>query len=336
MLKPNLLIHIKKYNKNGSASLEAAILIPIVVIILIFQIRLIQCVAMQTALEKAVNNTSDILCRYALLYHEYGIGELENHSLEKLGQYLSEKTSSNDGKNILTKYINLRYCAETGDNILYSQVAKAICTQYLNEDKLVKFGFLDYDGLSFSGSLFFDDDSDIIVLKAKLKYEGKYTVGASTKSRAWIKGDNPILSIEESGISIWTLNNFARGKILRATFGANLKYDYPVIAIFKSNGEAVMIKSIDFTKDTYKSQAKFRYEITSMLDKLKEFIGTVGAPGLETNEIIRPEQIKSKKLMLIMPTNDMPENLASVLKEMTLKASGYGILFEIIPYQKSP
>ena len=65
----------------------------------------------------------------------------------------------------------------------------------------------------------------------------------------WL-GDLAAIQAEKADGSVWMLDNFSRGQIIRRAMGGDLPYDFPVIARF-SGGEAVMIKSLDLTAPGY-------------------------------------------------------------------------------------
>lgn len=318
--------------RRGAVTVETALILPVILFVLIVQIKICQLVCAQSVLDNAVMETAEIMSDYAVLYHEYGIAQLENAAISEIGVSLSGTALGNLGSGLVMKIIDLRGCAETGDNYLYQAAAAEICKVILSEDPLVKCGFIKYENLSFSGSRFFDD-SENIELHAAFKVFGRVNVGTNICVRAWIRGDNPIGSITASE-SVWKLNNFARGKIIRSLFGANLPYDYPTIASF-SSGRATMIKSLDHTKKTYQSGTELEKEVKSMIDKLRDFSGTEDTPGVDEEYIISSDKIKSKKLLLVMPTNELNEKQNEALLRIVTYAGSYGIEMEITLFQEA-
>ncbi|MBO4356457.1 MAG: hypothetical protein J5850_06370, partial [Clostridia bacterium] len=264
-----------------------------------------------------------------------GLKELENKALSKIGSYIEEKTGLSDANNVLFKFAGLRECAMSFDDVLYIEMTETICRYYLEKDPLIKDGYIKLEKLSFAGSNFFNTEDDI-ELYASARVFGWVRIGTGIRTRAWIRGDNPLLSLDEAGTTVWELSNFARGKILRTLFGANLPYDYPVLSAFNSKtGAATVIKSLDFTAPHYETGKNMEKEIKEMINKFDKFKGSGSYNTREEYPVINASDIKSKKLLLIIPTNDLSELHSEVLREMIVFASSKGILFETVSYQKS-
>ena len=321
--------------KNGSCTLEACIILPAVISVLIFMLYVIRSITAVNCLDNALMKTARLMSDYGILYHEYGLEELENTALEKIGSYLKEKTGDDTGNNVLFKFFSLRDCAAYGDDLLYSEAAKIICNYYLSKDPLIKNGYINLKDLSFSGSKFYNS-GDEIELKVTCKVFKIAKIGSSVRTRAWIRGDNPLLALDESGVTVWDLGNLKRGKILRSIFGANLPYDYPVISIYDSSGKsATMIKSIDLTAPYYNSGRGLEKEIKEMIDKLRKFETTDGYNMRDGYLKISRGEIKSKKLLLVVPTNGFNDFNGTVLNNILVYASSNNIKVEMVTYQKS-
>ena len=325
----------KESRIRGSGTLEVCLIIPVILITLIFGISLIRTVVAVNCLEKALCRTAELLSGYGILYHEYGIKELENRLLSEIGNFINEKTGDDGGISVLFRFSGLRECAAAGDDILYSKMAEVICEHYISKDPLVSCGFISPDGLSFTGSNFFNGNDDI-ELYASCKLFGWLKIGTSLRSRAWIRGDNPLLSIGESGVTVWELNNFARGKILRSIFGGNMPYDFPVLSSFDPRtGAAAVIKSIDITAPTYQDPKIFSKELREIADKFTGFSGTEGYSLKPDHPVIRDGDIRTKRLLLVFPSNEMSEAQRKVLNDFIVYASADGMKLEFVTYQKS-
>ena len=330
------LLHTDRHRGiHGSATVEACLIIPVVIAVLIAGICLIKTVIALNCLDKALMNTSRLMSDYGILYHEIGLKELENKALSKIGSFLEEKTGLKDGNNVLFRFAGLRECSMALDDMLYTRMAETICDYYLSGDPLIKDGYIRLDKLSFNGSQFYNAGDDI-ELYASARIFGWLKIGTSIRSRAWVRGDNPLLSLDEAGITVWELNNFARGKILRTIFGANLPYDYPVLSAFDSgSGKGTVIKSLDFTAPYYNSGSGMEKELKEMINKLHKFNSTDIYTLKEGYPEIRNGDIKSKKLILVIPTNEISEQQIEVLNSMIVYAGARDITIETIPYQKS-
>lgn len=320
---------------DGSSTLEACIIMPAVISVMLFFICLLQTVTALNCLDKAVIKTARILSDYGILYHEYGLKELENKALSKIGSFLEEKTGSSEGSSVLFKFAGLRECATSFDDVLYTQMSTTICRYYLDKDPLIKDGYVKLDKLSFNGSAFYNEGDDIELYASAIVF-GRIKIGTSIKTRAWIRGNDPLLSINESGTTVWELTNFARGKILRTIFGGNLPYDYPVISVFEEDtGMATMIKSLDFTGPYYASGKNMEKELKEMINKLDKFDSSDGYELKDDYPVIKNGMIKGKKLFLVMPLNEMGEKQAEALRNSIILAGAKGINIETVLYQKS-
>ena len=309
---------------DGSSTLEACIIMPAVISVMLFFICLLQTVTALNCLDKAVIKTARMLSDYGILYHEYGLKELENKALSKIGSFLEEKTGSSEGSSVLFKFAGLRECATSFDDVLYTQMSTTICRYYLDKDPLIKDGYVKLDKLSFNGSAFYNEGDDIELYASAIVF-GRIKIGTSIKTRAWIRGNDPLLSINESGTTVWELTNFARGKILRTIFGGNLPYDYPVISVFEEDtGMATMIKSLDFTGPYYASGKN-----------MEKFDSSDGYELKDDYPVIKNGMIKGKKLFLVMPLNEMGERQAEALRNSIILAGAKGINIETVLYQKS-
>ena len=130
-----------------------------------------------------------------------------------------------------------------------------------------------------------------------------------------------------AGPSLWQLDNFARGQAFRQQLGANLPYDFPVIAAF-NQGTATSIKSLDLTAPTYATASATSKQIRRHLADLAGFAGAdYKKDGQEI--LLRPDQIKSRHLLLVIPENSSQAWLAGVLADLTAEAAAAGIRLEI-------
>lgn len=308
---------------QGSVVVETAIVMPFVLVVLLTFVRLLQILAVQNCVEQAAFKTAQVLRKYGILYHTYGVSRLENALLDQLEMDLRDS------------FVDLRGYMEAGTDSMYEEVACRIVDYYLRQDPLVQKGYVAYANLSCAGSTFFNRNEDI-ELSVRCSAYSIVSVGTKLRFRVWIRGDSPTVSLEESGVSVWTFHNFTRGRILRDIFGGDLPYDYPVIASFK-NGEACMIKSMDITQASYQNPDRLTAEIRSMIDKLADFEGTENDPSVEDDLRIPAASIQTRRLLLIFPTNPMrPEQTAAISNVLTTYSVARGVWVEIQLFQESP
>ncbi len=132
---------------------------------------------------------------------------------------------------------------------------------------------------------------------------------------------------QEEKDSVWMLPNFVRGTTLRATFGGHLPHFYPVIAIW-DGVEAVSIKSMDITAPTYQSYIVAEKKIIHHIQSLAAFEG-VGDEGP------LPGEIQKRRLILIIPDNPVTWKTNEVLSGWQHTALSLGVTLDIREYGTS-
>lgn len=127
--------------------------------------------------------------------------------------------------------------------------------------------------------------------------------------------------------NVWMLSNFERGAAIRAAFGGHLPPFYPVIAIW--NGvEAVSIKSMDITAPTYRSQAATEKKIMHHVESLAVFEGA-GEEGPS------PGEIQKRRLILVIPDNSVSWKTNEVISFWKKKAALSGVILDVREYGTS-
>lgn len=137
-------------------------------------------------------------------------------------------------------------------------------------------------------------------------------------------------SAVQSEDSVWLLDNFSRGKIIRERFGANLPDDFPVIAAL-FDGEAVMIKSMDLTAPTYLERHAAELRMEQHLLVLAGFSGASYHKGDRHIQVDAP-MITSRRLMLIIPENSTRDYLPAFLDDLAETAAARSINLQIVRY----
>lgn len=305
-------------NNNGTICIEAAVLLPIVILLFVFFICIINCVAAQACVNESLCKTADFMAKYAFFYNENGVHKLEDSILDKIDELLSKYVESENIKDKIYKYVDFSKLINYADDYVYRQIAHGIFLMYMEENTIYKSGFVDISNYNFDGSCFFNGDDDI-VLKVSAEC-GVFSVKSAVRVGCWSEGK--ISSVIVSNKNVWDMDNFTRGKTIRDIFGGTLPYNYPVIAAY-SHGTAISIKSIDHTADTYNDSIKFENEIRSMIDKLSDYEGTEDMP------------IKQRHLLLVMPTNQMTTAQSSIIGKMISYAVAKNVFINIQIYQES-
>ncbi len=150
----------------------------------------------------------------------------------------------------------------------------------------------------------------------------------------WPQRDRPApAGGEEADGSVWDLDNFSRGQVIRRRFEANLPDDFPVIAIW-NNGEATAIHSLDLTAPTYQSAGEVRRAVQRRLDQLAQFTGAQYVrQAFELT--VTADQICSRRLILVIPANGSQAWLEAVLTELDQNAQSQNIRLEVMRHGAS-
>lgn len=189
------------------------------------------------------------------------------------------------------------------------------------------------DGLDFSGSSFLSDsneDIDIVVrycvkLPIPIQFGSGLDIAQRVRIKAWMGGDEAkgVLDKASSIEDIWSLSNFQRGRKIQRLFGANLPFNFPVIAKFE-NGKAVMIKSMDLTAASYQNSINVQKTIKGYIKELAAFVGQ-NKPWGSSGIAIPKEHIENKELLLVIPENKLTDSCERVLTEMAVFAQARDI-----------
>jgi len=137
----------------------------------------------------------------------------------------------------------------------------------------------------------------------------------------------------DHGSTVWDMDNFARGRALRKKHGGNLPDNYPVIARFES-GEALAIKSVDLNKPTYDDPNELFRKVSPQIEALAGFVGTA-TPFGKAQVMIRASDIRSKRLLLVIPADSDLGRFRAVMNDLNHLADQHGVTFEMVTYQKS-
>ncbi len=124
--------------------------------------------------------------------------------------------------------------------------------------------------------------------------------------------------------TIWSESNLVRGRYFREKEGADLPFNFPVIAAFQ-NGEAKSIKSMDLTAPSYRDEERIREVIGQHAEALAAFEGA--DYGGKHPVSIKGEMIQKRTLHLVLPEN-RPASADRILREEKEKLAAEGISLE--------
>lgn len=320
-------------NKRGGLSLEAAVVMPFVLLLTAGMIIGIQCIEAEIIIKGALDRTAAELSLFTPAGRLYDV-----LSSSSTGQEFPIEAQTE--QNLATIWQDLKGEALLADlalDLTSTALAGPAIHQRLN-DWLTRLMGDRRELCARVGErkLFLDWKLKKNQLWLCLSYKLKTPIMTFEKSTwsvvpLWLGRQEETNDAEAS--EIWMLDNFSRGKRFRTLFGANLPDDFPVIARFEQ-GEAVMIKSIDLTAPTYQKQQYTEQHLERMIRRLAEFSGASYRKKDVTIQI-NAGTISQKRLLLIIPTNSSQQFLDTTIANLTSYAEAAQIRLQIVRYGKS-
>ena len=361
-------VEIKKASQRGSVTLEAAIALPLFMCVIMLMAFLLRAIYVQEYVQHAISQAVADIAGSSYLYgasgaldiqidNENAVGgvadkaeevamktlELENWAPQGASEGISEVkgflASFIKGKvngaafGIYLRHVTSGYMkgaqGETDDSLNQR-------LRYLN----VSGGF---GGIDFDGSEYLLDGSEDVV--ALVKYELKpplsikafpaFEVTHKALARAWLYGSRGAKAEqrqEEGEEDIWSLGNFERGRKIQEIFHANLPINFPNLSSFE-NGEAALIRSLDTTAKSYQNADTLSKVINSYVNDVKSYEGQT-QPWGERKISILPEEIMSRKLVLVIPSNEIDAKLSDVIDACMRSALDSGVILQVERYGK--
>ena len=280
---------------EGSITLEAAIALPVTILVLVMLIRMMQSHEAELLWKGAHERTSE----------EAGL-VLSGLALEDIDEASAPDLSDLAGKTVSAALLNLRR------NHWFSE---------LTSEKPHLRGLIRYDNGSLErhrlGYLEWSSDYSLTIgnLESARSYRTFIPVWSSVTSEQTPEE-------REENNEIWEADNFERGRYFRAKYGGNLPANFRVLSGFR-NGEALLIKSIDLTAPTWQISAALEREIRIQSDRLSSFV-----PEPQEVAILGSSVISSRKLILVIPSNS-PESGIRLLETMRIYASARSVTLDI-------
>ncbi len=151
--------------------------------------------------------------------------------------------------------------------------------------------------------------------------------------RLWDHGDHSGKIDDSAEDNIWDYDNFKRGQMIRRRFGGNLPFGFPVLSGY-SNGNILIIKSMDLTATTWDSMNEVRIQMQKSVDAVSSYQGMTDPWG-EAKIIIHPSDIRDRFVTFVFPENTEMEKYASMLDEIKRTAEKTGVWLDVIYFQES-
>lgn len=332
--------HIDK-NNSGSVTIETAVLIPAFVGVLLFFISLFQVVAAENVLNITALKTANNMCKWAPIYKNLLADNVQNKIFGEIKDEITGEFGealNNELDNFILSIFDLRKIGEYSMDYIYGFTAQKMIEDSITDNILIKKGIIDIKNINLYKSNFFHKDTNYIDIIAVcdvdtyLPFDVK--ISSEVKCFAWGSGVMPHISVKEetevdsSTESIWKADNFTRGQVIRQMYGANLPDNFPVIAAFE-NGMATMIKSVNHMATTYKEASVFEKSVRRMIDELVGF-----KEGEAGNIKVKSKDVYCKRLVLVIPENDLSMSQQKALENLMRYAASKLIVLDLQRYQK--
>ena len=327
------VITMRKHNKRGQVTIEAAIAFTITLIFLASVISSIQYYRTDILMRRSCEQTCE---KMAVLY------PLSVPATDALSTILNAfpdmGIGAAKGAEIVSKVTSAVIGADnaTGNNlkelILQGLFAKTM-------EKQIRNSYIERNG----GSDFFVPDDIRVYFEISethhvIEVTTEYTVvtlaGVKTRSIYSViplYGD-PVLMLNgadsdkteektENNDSIWSMSNFDRGEAFRDMFGANLPKTFPVIDAVE-DGDIKAYRSIDLTSPYYQNVSNIEKEIKNDIISLSKF--EPQSANID-GKVYSVDYIDSRYLTVIIP-----ENSGEIGKSAIEELKGYAFIKGVI------
>lgn len=326
--------HLRRADRSrGSMALEAALALPVAMLLIVFLIAAINLVRFEIMLASALDNTAEEL---ALLLPVVELVAEKTDLSETVQNLFSDWTDGTD--------LDLSDMLGQASLDLASSVVSGYFIDQRNrywlrkesESRSIPLNLLEDSSILLSWHI----ESNYLLITQRVRLKSPLgLVHRSSKSIVplWVgRLQEETNSTNAENDSIWMLDNFSRGRALRDHYGGNLPFNYPVIAAFEA-GTAISMISMDLTAPSYQKEGVVTGEvikrIQEKLDQLAAFSGHQS--NSETYPNIVSSEIHSKKLLLIIPQNSPQAFFADIRQSLYSRAAAQGIALEIVQHGTS-
>jgi hypothetical protein len=327
------VISMRRHNKRGQVTIEAAIAFTITLIFLATVISSLQYYRTDILMRRACEQTCE---KMAILYP---LSVPASDALSTmLNAFPDMGIGATKGADIVSKVTSVALGADraTGNNIK-ELILQGLFAKTMEEQ--IRSAYIERNG----GSDFFAPDEIRVYFEISethhvIEVTTEYTVvtlaGVKTRSIYSViplYGD-PVLMLngadsetsdekDENKDSIWSLSNFARGEAFRERYGANLPKTFPVIDAV-NDGDITAIRSIDLTSPYYQDVSNIEKEIK------EDILALSGFEPQSANingTVYSVDYIDSRYLTVIIP-----ENSGEIGKAVIDELKGYAFVKGVI------
>lgn len=327
----------KKGARIGSASLEGAISFSVLLVFITAMVSIIAFVRADILMQRSCEQTSEKLA--ALFPAITTAGDIVSTVSNALpdGEIKSSVTSKAfDAVKAISK-IGIAADDLSGgsirelimEGVLAQRAAGDIANGYKERNNGSDLFLPEYINVNFD----IDDNHNVIFMTVDYRISTILgDVGRSCVTSIPVYGDfslflNGTDASDGEEDDIWSKDNFQRGQLFRDRYGANLPYMFPVADIY-DDGNVTSILSMDLTAPDYVSGKGLGKSIKYDINRLAKFKGDkMNYKG--TNYVV--DDIKSKRLLVIVPSNSDPD-IKAMLASYKDYAASKGVILDIKDY----
>ncbi len=342
---------MKKY-ENGSLTLEAAVAVPFFMVMLLLFVNVIRLVCFYEIVQNAASQTARLLAKVSYIAYASGIndfiGKMDDVLLNKLADVLpadapgnapgdaSDSILESGVKELLSDILGKSF--ENIGNDLLQPLVKYCFNYYLNsENAILLKNYKGPDSIDLSGSNYNADNGGSFEIIVRYRTDilepfdilDDFVIVQRAAAKAWLGGDGDE-GATAGRDSVWSLDNFSRGRIIRKQFGANLPDSFPVISAY-SDGKAILIKSMDVLSPYYENSGNIVEEIRGYISELVSYRGTE-KPWGNQQIVIGGADIHCRELLLVIPEDPLLSGTQDALNACGAYAREMGVVFRIERY----
>ncbi|NLJ69946.1 MAG: hypothetical protein GX328_00580 [Clostridiaceae bacterium] len=313
---------VKFQEENGGIVFDAAIIIPLIIIICYFMLSATLTVQHEIIMRYALDQTAKELSLIVPLAE--GIAsEIEHSSIDNLINSILPESASEfrqaagdlAGSIFLQNFLQTRiekWLIDGADRLkikIPSDQRQIILTTVSDHSLQLKMIY------HIKTPWTTTEKSAISYVPIWTKYDSKYQLENETNDEHDDTEDN-----------IWSQHNFTRGKYFREQYKANLPFNYPTICRYQA-GEITAVRSLDLTAPSYNSPEKVKLQFEQEINNLAIFSGSERDTGLSIGKITAND-ISKRKLIIVIPGNSDYDINSEMFNNIKTYASGNGVTIQ--------
>ncbi|MBO4579454.1 MAG: hypothetical protein J5715_04805 [Clostridiales bacterium] len=331
---------VNKKDRRGSSSLEGAIAFSALLVFITAVVSIIAFVRADILMQRSAEQTSEKLA--TLFPAMTTAGDLVSTVANALPDGELKSDVSAKAVTALAQIGKIGIAADdisggslrelVMEGVLAERAASDIASGYKERNNGSDLLMPDYINVIFD----IDDNHNVIYMTTDYKIKTIIgDIGRSCVTAIPVYGEMTIFlngsdREEPAEDDIWSHDQMERGDEFRVLYGANLPKMFPVADIYE-NGNVTSIRSVDLTAPDYSQGKDLAKTIKKDINKLAKFTGDkMNYKG--TDYLV--DDIKSKTLLVIVPSNSDPDIKAQVAS-LRSYADKKGVNLDIREYGNS-